>query len=117
MIYIQQTGVFRWENLTVRIVYFAERKSVGAKRTAAVQAARGEFVAHWDDDDIHPSSRISVQLRPLINGEAQLSAPFQDIIGHFPDPTFYKSPPSSNLLVLGALAYQRQVALKLGGFA
>merc|ERR1712007_294893 len=82
---LAETGLFSWKNLTLRVVYFSERKSVGAKRTAAVQAARGEFIAHWDDDDIHTSSRISAQLRPLISGEAQLSAPFQDIIGHFPE--------------------------------
>jgi hypothetical protein len=115
--HLSKLGHFSWENLTLRIVYFPERKSIGAKRTAAVQAARGEFIAHWDDDDIHPRNRISSQLRPLLSGEAQLSAPFQDIIGHFPEPIFFKSPPSPNSLVLGALAYQRQVALKLGGFA
>jgi len=115
--HLTEPGLFSWENMTLRIVYFAERKSVGAKRTAAVQAARGELIAHWDDDDIYPRNRLSLQLRPLISGEAQLSAPIHDIIGHFPGQTFFQSPRQLRSRVHGALAYQRQVALKLGGFA
>ena len=63
---------------------------------------------HWGDDDISPRDCISLQLGLFMSGEAQLTAPVQDIVEHFPDLTFFESPVSS--LVLAALACQWQVA-------
>jgi glycosyltransferase involved in cell wall biosynthesis len=50
-----------------RIVYvrLTERKSVGVKRNLACERARGEYIAHWDDDDWYPSSRVRVQIDAL----------------------------------------------------
>ena len=51
-----------------RIIYLrpASRLSVGAKRNLACARARGEFIVHWDDDDWYPASRVTVQMRALI---------------------------------------------------
>ncbi|HEY5957437.1 MAG TPA: glycosyltransferase family 2 protein, partial [Polyangiaceae bacterium] len=51
-----------------RIRYFrmASRQSLGAKRNFACEQARGEFIAHIDDDDVYPSHRLSTQARALI---------------------------------------------------
>jgi glycosyltransferase involved in cell wall biosynthesis len=50
-----------------RIRYFrlTERLTVGAKRNFACEQARGAVIAHWDDDDWYPASRISKQVAAL----------------------------------------------------
>ncbi len=50
-----------------RIRYLREtrRRSVGAKRNALCEEARGELVAHWDDDDWYPHGRLSRQAQAL----------------------------------------------------
>src|SRR5512147_1509690 len=35
----------------------AGRHAIGHKRKLACEMARGDFMAHWDDDDWYPSSR------------------------------------------------------------
>ena len=41
---------------------------------ARAQAARGEILLHWDDDDLYDPSRIEAQIRPLLDGTADMSA-------------------------------------------
>ncbi|MCA1612881.1 MAG: glycosyltransferase family 2 protein [Acidobacteria bacterium] len=50
-----------------RVRYFRlDRKlAVGAKRNFACERARGEIVAHWDDDDWHAPRRLSYQVAEL----------------------------------------------------
>jgi hypothetical protein len=40
-------------------------RTIGAKRNAACQLARGEYIVHWDDDDWSGPQRISEQVRVL----------------------------------------------------
>jgi len=42
-----------------------QRLSLGAKRNLAVQAARGRYIATWDDDDWHAPTRLSEQLQAI----------------------------------------------------
>jgi glycosyltransferase involved in cell wall biosynthesis len=46
-------------------VRLPERASIGAKRNIACERARGQFIAHWDDDDWHAPDRLQRQLEPL----------------------------------------------------
>ncbi len=57
-----------------RIRYFrpAQKLTVGAKRNFACEQARGEFIAHWDDDDWYPTSRIRAQMSALLNSSADV---------------------------------------------
>jgi len=50
-----------------RIRYFRlnEKISVGAKRNRACEAARGDIIAHWDDDDWHAPQRLRYQIEAL----------------------------------------------------
>jgi glycosyltransferase involved in cell wall biosynthesis len=50
-----------------RIRYFRlnEKISVGAKRNRACEAARGDLIAHWDDDDWHAPQRLRYQIESL----------------------------------------------------
>jgi glycosyltransferase involved in cell wall biosynthesis len=50
-----------------------ERKySLGGKRNLACEAARGEIILHWDDDDWHADWRISYQVNALLDSGADI---------------------------------------------
>jgi glycosyltransferase involved in cell wall biosynthesis len=55
----------RYERLPVRMV-------LGAKRNLGCELARGDLIAHWDDDDWYAPDRLSVQLAELIRNGALL---------------------------------------------
>ncbi len=57
-----------------RIRYFrpASRLTVGAKRNYACEQARGEIIAHWDDDDWYPYWRVRVQVAALLEQGAAI---------------------------------------------
>lgn len=52
----------------------APLRSIGAMRNEACRLARGEIVAHWDDDDWYGSARLTRQVEPIRRGEADLTA-------------------------------------------
>ncbi len=47
-------------------------RTLGGWRNVACQLARGEIVAHWDDDDWYPTNRISRQVETLLRSEADI---------------------------------------------
>jgi glycosyltransferase involved in cell wall biosynthesis len=47
--------------------------SIGAMRNRACELARGEIVVHWDDDDWYAPSRVSAQVKPILEGEADIT--------------------------------------------
>jgi glycosyltransferase involved in cell wall biosynthesis len=49
-------------------------RSIGSMRNEACGLARGEIVAHWDDDDWYGLGRLSRQIAPIRAGEADLTA-------------------------------------------
>ncbi|HET8796053.1 MAG TPA: glycosyltransferase family 2 protein, partial [Thermoanaerobaculia bacterium] len=57
----------------VRYVRLTRRTSIGAKRNLACAEARGEIVAHWDDDDWYSRDRLARQTAPILRGEADLT--------------------------------------------
>jgi len=52
----------------------AINSSIGHKRNIALKHSRGEIIAHWDDDDWHSSKRLFEQVKPLLEGHADISA-------------------------------------------
>jgi ADP-heptose:LPS heptosyltransferase/glycosyltransferase involved in cell wall biosynthesis len=54
----------------VRYVRSDKKLTVGAKRNLACEQARGEIVAHWDDDDWHAPHRLSYQVEELLRAGA-----------------------------------------------
>lgn len=56
----------------VRYHRLPHKMSIGAKRNRACELARGEIVAHWDDDDWYAAERLSAQVAPLLRGEAEI---------------------------------------------
>ena len=54
----------------VRIDPAAPRLALGALRNRGLEAARGELVAQWDDDDWYHPERLAEQVRGLGDGDA-----------------------------------------------
>ncbi|HKV11216.1 MAG TPA: glycosyltransferase, partial [Thermoanaerobaculia bacterium] len=53
---------------SVRYVRVPRRMSIGAKRNLACAEAKGEIVAHWDDDDWYSPDRLEQQVTPILRG-------------------------------------------------
>ena len=60
------------DDARVRYVRLDERLPVGAKRNLACDEARGEIIAHWDDDDWHAPHRLSYQVESMTRAGAEL---------------------------------------------
>jgi glycosyltransferase involved in cell wall biosynthesis/GT2 family glycosyltransferase len=61
----------------LRIRYVAVRgasRSIGTLRNEACRLARGDIVAHWDDDDWYGTERLTRQVTPIHTGEADITA-------------------------------------------
>jgi hypothetical protein len=64
---IVDDGVDRVEDLVpnhpqIRYIPLAKRVPLGTKRNLACEAARGEIIVHWDDDDWHAPWRLRYQV-------------------------------------------------------
>lgn len=58
----------------IRYVALPQRTSVGAKRNLGCELARGDLVAHWDDDDWIGPRRLSEQVAALLASGAEACA-------------------------------------------
>lgn len=52
----------------------APRRSIGAMRNEACRLARGDIVAHWDDDDWYGPERLTRQVAAIRAGAADVTA-------------------------------------------
>jgi len=53
-----------------RVVWVASGTDLGTKRNRSIDAARGDLVCQWDDDDLHHPERIAAQVERLLADEA-----------------------------------------------
>lgn len=60
------------DDARVRYIALDRKLNVGAKRNLACREARGEIIAHWDDDDWYPASRLRTQVRSLVERRAEV---------------------------------------------
>jgi SAM-dependent methyltransferase len=54
----------------IRYLRLDQRLTVGAKRNLGCEMARGDLVAHWDDDDWSAPWRLGAQARAMVDAEA-----------------------------------------------
>ena len=73
----------------VRYVRVDRRLSIGAKRNLACAEARGEIVAHWDDDDWYSADRLAQQVAPILRGEAEITGLENRFVLQMPDRRFW----------------------------
>lgn len=67
----------------IRYIRVDKRITLGAKRNIAVQSARGEFIAHWDDDDWSSGDRLSFQLAQLKQTQSDVCG-MGDVLHYWP---------------------------------
>ncbi|MCB0258590.1 MAG: glycosyltransferase family 2 protein [Calditrichaeota bacterium] len=60
------------QDAVLRYIRLEKRHSVGAKRNLAVEAANGEIILHWDDDDWHAPGRIRLQVEALLRQDGEI---------------------------------------------
>jgi glycosyltransferase involved in cell wall biosynthesis len=77
---------------TPNIIYLrlSRRASIGAKRNLACQHARGEIIAHWDDDDWYAPDRLRYQAAPIIHGQADLTGLENAFVLQLPEGEFWR---------------------------
>lgn len=56
------------KNPSINYIRLPRKHILGAKRNIACEAAKGEIVIFWDDDDWYAPNRISYQVEPLLRG-------------------------------------------------
>ncbi len=52
----------------VRYLRLRQRMTIGTKRNLACREAKGEIIAHWDDDDWYAPTRLERQIAALMSG-------------------------------------------------
>ena len=100
--------------LAVRLISLPRRASIGAKRTAAVHAALGDVILHWDDDDFHEPTRIREQVAPIVRGDAELTALELSFVVTLPQLSFYEVDPERTTILWSSLAYRSSLGRELG---
>jgi glycosyltransferase involved in cell wall biosynthesis len=98
----------------VRIKKVMKGTSIGEKRNIAFGQSKGMFIAQWDDDDVYSPQRLSVQLKPIIDGTAEITS-FNDVtFFDYENWRFWKCSPSLmermfvHSVAGGALVYHRK---------
>jgi O-antigen biosynthesis protein len=77
----------------VRYVRLASRMTIGGKRNLACREARGEIIAHWDDDDWYAPDRLRYQAAPILAGEADMSGLVNNCVLELPGGDFWTTLP------------------------
>jgi glycosyltransferase involved in cell wall biosynthesis len=77
----------------VRYLRLPARTSIGSKRNLACREARGEIIAHWDDDDWYAPDRLRYQIAPILSHEADLTGLENAFILELPGGAFWTTRP------------------------
>ena len=90
-------------------------RSIGAMRNEACQLARGEIVAHWDDDDWYGPERLTRQVAAIRDGKADITALRGGIVFDLAAWRFWRLRPELHRRLFvrdvhgGTLVYRRRV--------
>ena len=111
---VPQDPAFRYLRTTVA--------SVGEKRNAAVRAARGTYIAHWDDDDWYSAGRLSAQVEMLRGDSCDVSALSMRHVLCLPGMQFWRCEPAYHAwlhyrdLCCGTIVYPRSLWERYGPY-
>jgi glycosyltransferase involved in cell wall biosynthesis len=101
-----------------RVRYIAtgiEQRSIGAMRNEACQLARGDIVAHWDDDDWHGPGRLTRQVAAIGAGTADITGLRNSLTLDLPAWRFWRCRPELHRRLFvrdvhgGTLVYRRHI--------
>ncbi len=60
------------DDCRIKYIHLGRRFSIGYTRNLAVELSKGMIIALWDDDDWSAANRIGYQIRPLLEGKADV---------------------------------------------
>jgi hypothetical protein len=72
----------------------SSRHSIGVKRNLASEAAMGDILLTWDDDDWYSPDRITYQVQPLLQGRADATGLGNTLMLSLPAGEFWSCSPS-----------------------
>jgi glycosyltransferase involved in cell wall biosynthesis len=96
----------------IRYVRLDRPLLLGAKRNIGCEMSRGDFIAHWDDDDWIAPHRLSAQVRELIDNDADVCGTGELLhyaIDHGEAWLYRRLPEERTWLAGGTLLYRREV--------
>jgi glycosyltransferase involved in cell wall biosynthesis len=99
----------------VRYLRLGTKTSIGDKRNIACGEARGEIIAHWDDDDWYAPDRLRYQAAPILSGEADLTGLVNTLVLELPVGAFWTVLPHLHRRMFvgdvhgGTLVYRRAI--------
>ena len=99
----------------VRYLRIDARLPIGAKRNRACAEARGEIIAHWDDDDWYSPERLERQAMPIVRGEADITGLENRFVLQMPDRRFWTVEPRLHRTMFvgdvhgGTLVFRRSI--------
>ena len=99
----------------VRYLRVDRRLPIGAKRNRACAEARGEIIAHWDDDDWYSPDRLERQAMPIVRGEADITGLENRFVLQMPDRRFWTVEPRLHRTMFvgdvhgGTLVFRRSI--------
>lgn len=99
----------------VRYLRLGTKTSIGGKRNLACREARGEIIAHWDDDDWYAPDRLRYQVAPILSGEADLTGLVNTFVLELPGGEFWTVLPRLHRRMFvgdvhgGTLVYRRSI--------
>ena len=99
----------------VRHIHQPTRTSIGAKRNLACHHARGEIIAHWDDDDWYAPDRLRYQVTPIVAGDADITGLENAFVLELPQGEFWTTEPQLHERMFvgnvhgGTLVYKKQM--------
>jgi O-antigen biosynthesis protein len=106
----------------IRYVRTPPGLSIGAKRNRACKLARGEIIAQWDDDDWYDERRLSVQVAPLLAGEADVTGLEAGVFFELERWTFWRCTPELHRRLFvgdvhgGTLVFSKRLWQLAGGY-
>lgn len=68
----------------IRIVIAADRLRLGGLRNLSVEAARGDVICQWDDDDLYHPQRLEAQYALLVGGDYE-AVYLQELMQYYPE--------------------------------
>ncbi len=100
----------------VRIINASARwATLGEKRNAAIELAKGEFIAVWDDDDVYLPWRLSHSMRRIQELRAALYCP-ADYWAYWGDENLHENQALLNWIYHPLVVFRRELWETVGGY-
>ncbi|MYY05923.1 MULTISPECIES: glycosyltransferase family 2 protein [unclassified Streptomyces] len=110
------------QNDSIRYLRLDGKNTIGSKMNAGANAAHGEILSQWDDDDWHGPNRMATQVAPILAGNASITAFEGAPFYHLPTQRTWSAPNSlmrlhhKNGIHCGTLVYTKKAWQSTEGY-